>query len=235
MEKSNYYTRLDNDEKYILKSIFAVSFINGIFILVMGPLLPLISEAYNLNDTVSGALISSHFVGNLVASMVAGILPAYLGRKKSIVFLASFVTLGFILMLGTGNIFVLLIAFLFTGVSRGSLTNFTNVMVNEVSNSSASALNLMHSVFAMGAITAPLVVLFSTFAQGDKGYRLAIIIVAVMTFLSVILLSRMKMKDFKISKAKARNYEFLKSTFFGSMWESYFSIFTVKLPLMVGL
>ncbi|NLB20580.1 MAG: MFS transporter [Clostridium sp.] len=214
MEKSNYYTRLNNDEKYIMKSIFAVFFINGIFIMVIGPLLPMISEVYNLSDTVSGALISSHFVGNLVAAIIAGILPAYLGRKKSIVFLASFVTVGFMLMLVTGNIFVLLIAFLFIGISRGSLSNFNHIMVNEVSDSRASALNFMHSVYAIGAITAPLVVLFSTFVLGANGWRLAIIIVSVMTLISVILLSKMKMKDIKVSKDKTMNYAFLKSTGF---------------------
>src|SRR5690606_12165704 len=112
MKKENFYTRLDKREKFILNAVFYVFFVNGIFAMIMGSLLPLISQEYNLSDTMSGSLISMHSLGNLISGFVAGVLPLYIGRKRSIVMLSSFVTIGFILMIITGNPYILLLAFL---------------------------------------------------------------------------------------------------------------------------
>ncbi len=211
MEKENFYTKLDKDEKFIMNAVFYVFFVNGIFAMVMGSLLPLISQEYGLSDTVSGALISAHSVGNLIAGFVAGVLPAYLGRKRSIIVLSSFVTVGFLIMVTTGSTLLLLTAFLFTGLSRGSVSNFNNTMVNEVSDSSPSALNFLHSIFAVGAILAPLVVIFSTKLVGINGWRLTSAIIIVMTFTSLLLFSRMKIKETVKLKEKTLSYGFLKS------------------------
>lgn len=63
--------------------------------MVFGSILPLLSETYQLSDATSGMLLSSHQAGNLIAGFIAGILPIYYGRKKSILFLSSFVMVGF--------------------------------------------------------------------------------------------------------------------------------------------
>lgn len=211
MEKDNFYSRLDHDEKFIMNAVFYVFFVNGIFAMVMGSLLPLISQEYGLSDTVSGALISAHSVGNLFAGFIAGVLPAYLGRKRSIIFLSSFVSIGFLLMITTGNTMLLLMAFVFTGISRGSVSNFNNTMVNEVSDSSPSALNFLHSIFAVGAILAPIVVIVSTLLVGDQGWRLTSGIIIVLTLISLLLFSKMKIKDTVKLKEKTMSYGFLKS------------------------
>ncbi len=212
--RNNFYSRLDSDEKYIMKAIFYVFFVNGIFIMVIGALLPILSKVYGLSDTFSGALISAHFVGNLIAGFVAGVLPEYLGRKKSVLFLSSFVAVGFLLLFMVRSPWLLLLAFLFTGISRGSISNFNHTMVNEISDSSPSALNFLHSVFAVGAIMAPLLVLFSTKIMGDNGWRMTVFIISFLTFASVLLYSRMKIQEPLRSKEKTMAYGFLKSKFF---------------------
>ena len=214
MQRENFYTRLDKKEKYILNAVFYVFFVNGIFAMVMGSLLPLISREYGLSDTLSGSLISAHSLGNLAAGFVAGILPLYLGRKRSIVMLSSFVVVGFTLMIATGSPLLLLVAFLFTGISRGSVSNFNNTMVNEVSDSSPSALSFLHSVFAVGAILAPILVIFSTKIAGYNGWRLSALIIVVLTSFSVFFFSRMEMKEKVAVKEGKKGYEFLKSKVF---------------------
>lgn len=214
MQKENFYTRLDKREKFILNAVFYVFFVNGIFAMIMGSLLPLISKEYNLSDTMSGSLISMHSLGNLISGFVAGVLPLYIGRKRSIVMLSSFVTVGFVLMIVTGNPYILLLAFLFTGISRGSVSNFNNTMVNEVSDSSPSALSFLHSVFAVGAIIAPILVIFSTRIAGENGWRLSAVIIIVMTSLSIFMFSRMDMKERIRAKNDKKGYAFLKSEVF---------------------
>lgn len=214
MQKENFYTRLDKREKFILNAVFYVFFVNGIFAMIMGSLLPLISREYNLSDTMSGSLISMHSLGNLISGFVAGVLPLYIGRKRSIVMLSSFVTVGFILMIITGNPYILLLAFLFTGISRGSVSNFNNTMVNEVSDSSPSALSFLHSVFAVGAIIAPILVIFSTKIAGDNGWKLSAIVIIIMTSLSIFMFSRMDMKERVKAESDRKGYAFLKSEVF---------------------
>lgn len=213
--KESFYTKLDKNNKYLLKCCFYVFAVNGLYGMILGSLLPLISSEYGLNNTVSGALLSAHQAGNLIAGFIAGILPIYLGRKKSIMFLCCFVIMGFFLMIITGNPVILLLGFLFTGLSRGSISNFNNAVVNEVSNSSPAALNMLHSVFAVGALLSPFLVIFATSLLGDKGWKLAVCIIIVLASISILLFSRIKIDDNKKKKEKqAVSYKFLKMPYF---------------------
>lgn len=215
MANDNFYSRLAEDEQYILKVSYYVFAVNGLYGMIMGSLLPYISSQYNLSDTVSGSLLSSHYIGNLLASYIAGVLPLYLGRKRSIMFLCSFVTIGFLLMIFTGNPLLLLLAFFFTGISRGSISNFNNQIVNEVSNSSTGALSFLHSIFAIGALAAPYLVIASSRMIGQQnGWRLAAAVIVVLTGVSILLFSRMKLADKKTRKAKGGSYQFLKQKSF---------------------
>ena len=211
MKNKWFYTQLEKDQKYILNCCFFVFAVNGLYSMILGSLLPLISAEYGLNNTVSGSLISAHQAGNLIAAFVAGVLPLYLGRKKSIIFLCSFVVMGFSIMILTGNPVLLILGFLFTGLSRGSISNFNNTVVNEVSNSSPAALNILHSIFAVGALISPFVVMLSTNIFGELGWKISVGFIIILATISMFLFSRMKIDNDgkKIEKAKM-SYEFLK-------------------------
>ncbi|MDF2596418.1 MAG: hypothetical protein K0R69_2759, partial [Clostridia bacterium] len=174
-----------------------------------------ISSEYGLNNTISGALLSAHQVGNLIAGFIAGVLPLYLGRKKSIMFLCSFVIVGFLIMILTGNPVLLILGFLFTGLSRGSISNFNNTVVNEVSGSSPAALNILHSIFAIGALLAPFLVILCTHIAGESGWKIAAGVIIILCMLSIFLFSKMKIEDKGKKKEKAViSYQFLKNTYF---------------------
>jgi fucose permease len=183
--------------------------------MILGSLLPLISKEYGLNNTVSGVLLSAHQIGNLIAGFIAGILPIYLGRKKSIMFLCSFVVMGFLIMIITGNPVLLILGFLFTGLSRGSISNFNNTMVNEVSNSSPAALNFLHSIFAIGALSAPFLVILCTSVAGDYGWKIACAVIIIFAIIAIFLFSKMNIDDITQKKEKAKiSYEFLNNKYF---------------------
>ncbi|MDF2801000.1 MAG: hypothetical protein K0S61_903 [Anaerocolumna sp.] len=205
-----FYQQLDRNNKYVLKCCFFVFAVNGLYAMILGSLLPLISSEYGLNNTVSGALLSAHQTGNLIAGFIAGVLPIYLGRKKSILFLCSFVIMGFSIMIVTGNPVLLILGFLFTGLSRGSISNFNNTVVNEVSNSSSVALNILHSIFAIGALSAPFLVILCTNIAGNIGWKIAAGVIIALAAVSMILFSKMKINN--VAKRKENiSYEFLKS------------------------
>ncbi|WP_074463626.1 MFS transporter [Cellulosilyticum sp. I15G10I2] len=215
MEKQSFYTQLDKHNKYILNCCFFVFAVNGIYGMSLGSLLPLISNEYGLNNTISGALISSHQVGNLIAGFIAGVLPLYLGRKKSIMFMCSFVIMGFLIMILTGNPVLLILGFLFTGLSRGSISNFNNSVVNEVSNSSPAALNFLHSIFAVGALMAPFLVMLCTYLAGDIGWKIAAGVIIILCIFSIFLFSRMRIDPSVKKKDNIKiSYAFLKNKYF---------------------
>lgn len=209
MGMTSFYTQLDKHNRYILKCCFFVFAVNGLYAMILGSLLPLISSEYGLNNTVSGALLSAHQAGNLIAGFIAGVLPLYMGRKKAIIFLCSFVVMGFSIMIVTGNPVLLILGFLFTGLSRGSISNFNNTVVNEVSNSSSVALNILHSIFAIGALSSPFLVILCTNIAGERGWKIAAGVIIFLAIISMILFSRMKIDD--VAKRKENiSYQFLK-------------------------
>ena len=211
MSKTSFYTQLTSNEQYILKCCFFVFAINGVYVVMLGSLLPLISSEYSLSNTISGSLLSAHQVGNLAAGFIAGILPVYLGRKKAILFLCSFVAVGFIIMMTTGNPVWLLLGFLFIGISRGSISNFNNTVVNEVSDSNPAALSLLHSIFAIGALTAPFIVILSMRLGGVGGWCIATGFVVFLVILAMGFFSRMKLDNTARRKGKITSYEFMKN------------------------
>lgn len=212
MKNKSFYKQLNKDQRYILNCCFFVFAVNGLYSIILGSLLPLISTEYGLNNTVSGGLISAHQAGNLISGFIAGVLPLYLGRKKSIIFLCIFVVMGFSIMILTGNPILLILGFLFTGLSRGSISNFNNIIVNEVSNNSPAALNVLHSTFAVGALASPLLVILSTNISREQGWKIAATVIIILASISILLFSRMKIDNTEKNMEKVKvSYEFLKN------------------------
>lgn len=221
----SFYKQLNAVDKYILWCCFFIFFVNGLYSMVFGSILPLLSDAYSLNETVSGMLLSSHQAGNLIASFVAGILPLYYGRKKSILFLSSFVIIGFLLIIGVGTPWILLFAFFFTGISRGSISNFNNKTVNDITDSNPSALNFLHSLFAIGALLSPFLVILFGQLFGLNGWRwllvgiIGLIVVSQMMFFNMPIEGDILAKD---QTTKEKDYSFFKDSLF---WNTIIIIF----------
>ncbi|MGX6970502.1 MFS transporter [Vagococcus bubulae] len=220
-----FYKKLNEVDKYILWCCFFIFFVNGLYSMVFGSILPLLSDAYSLNETMSGMLLSSHQAGNLIAGFVAGILPLYYGRKKSILFLSSFVIIGFLLMIGVGTPWVLLLAFFFTGISRGSISNFNNKTVNDITDSNPSALNFLHSLFAVGALLSPFLVILFGQLFGLNGWRWLLVGIIGLIFISQVMFFNMPIEADLIQKnqsSKEKDYSFFKDSLF---WNTILIIF----------
>lgn len=220
----NFYKELDDVNRYILLCCIFIFFVNGLYSMVFGSILPLLSETYQLSDATSGMLLSSHQAGNLIAGFIAGILPIYYGRKKSILFLSSFVMVGFLIMILTGQPVLLLTAFFFTGISRGSISNFNNKTVNDISGSSPQALNFLHSMFAVGALLSPFLVVLFSFYFGTIGWKVLAMLIIGLVFISQIMFSKMPIEEeiIMIKEKKEKDYTFFKDALF---WNTVIIIF----------
>lgn len=191
---------MDSSDKKILAGCFYAFFINGITALIIGAIMPEILADFNMGYNQGGMLLSFQSMGNLIASFFSGMIFLYLGNKTGIVLLSSMTALGFLGMTLTKSPVFLLLPFFLTGLGRGSVTNMSNTIVNDVGDGRPGPLNILHTFFAVGAFMAPF---FAAWSIG-KGFswRFILRVVSALALLMVLTYSRMK-----ISNKPSRNKE----------------------------
>lgn len=195
--------KLDRDQKRLLYTCFFAFFVNGLVTLTLGSLMPDLKATWGLTDTQGGVLLSAYSTGNLVAGFVSGVIPLYLGRRRSIAMLSSLIVVGILMVALFGAPALLFVAFLFAGTGRGSVTNFNNRMVNILTDGDPSAANLLHGVFAAGAILAPMIFLA---LRGAIGWQAGPVFVAACGTLSVINFARAQVPDDHPSRQDKANH-----------------------------
>ncbi len=197
---------------------YGVFMINGMLALSIGSLLPYVREAKGLDYAFSGMLVSLHSVGNLASSFMAGILPAFLGRKKSILLFESFFALAFLLLIfGQGPV-ALVLAFLLTGLARGAASNFNNATINALAPGQAWMINGLHAMFSIGAFLFPLLLTALT-AYGAENWIYACYFMLVMGILTWMLYFLIPVeegaeKKESLSDKKKADYGFFKEPMF---------------------
>lgn len=150
--------KLAAEDKGLFRNVCTSQVGMGIAMTMIGSVLPQIAGEYGLDYGFSGLLLSVQSGGYLLAGLAAGYLPRYFGARKSYVVLGLMAFIGLGMMMHTTQPFLLLLAMLLTGVSKGSGNNFTNQFTVNISQGDAGRLNLMHAFYAIGACIAPLIV-----------------------------------------------------------------------------
>lgn len=181
---------------------YATFIFNGILALTIGALLPYIRDSYTLSYSFSGLLVSLHSVGNLFASFTAGILPVWLGRKRSILLFSSCYTLAFLLILLSGHPAMLVPAFFMTGLCRGAVSNFNNTEINMLAPGQGWALNALHASFAVGAFAAPMLVLLC--AQILNNWKLMCTLLVIFGILDFLIFAFMPLSVDRLDSASQR-------------------------------
>lgn len=151
--------KLAAEDKGLFRNVCTSQVGMGIAMTMIGSVLPQIAGEYGLDYGFSGLLLSVQSCGYLLAGLAAGYLPRYFGARKSYVVLGLMAFVGLGMMMHTTQPFLLLLAMLLTGVSKGSGNNFTNQFTVNISQGDAGRLNLMHAFYAIGACIAPLIVM----------------------------------------------------------------------------
>lgn len=198
----NFFDGLDDSEKFLLNSCFFASFCSGLISITLGSIMPDLKAAYNFTDTFGGLMLAGHSIGVLAAGLISGVLPLYLGNKKSIIilFAMAFVGAG-LLIISSWTSLLLILSFAFIGLGRGSVLNFNTRTINFVTNGSASASNIFHAMFAMGAIAAPILFYLVNKISGWRAWLVIII------FLGIAALYRLFKASMPNYKASAKNYD----------------------------
>ena len=170
MRNTGFFSSLGNRKLGVVLNLFYAYMSLGLVLIMLGSILPEMKADYALSYQVGGALLSVQSVGYVLAGLLAGYLPYLLGIKISFILIQLSVTVGFIMLLVSGNPVWLLIAMYLIGIGKGGITNYNNLLMNIYSEGNAGPLNILHACFAAGAVIAPLIAMMVT------GWRPAVII-----------------------------------------------------------
>jgi MFS transporter, FHS family, glucose/mannose:H+ symporter len=189
------------DEKKQFAGCYGTFVINGALALSIGALLPYIRASYGFDYTFQGILVSLHSVGNLLSSFLAGMLPLWIGKRQSMLFFSTFFAAAFLIVSLTGNPVLLAAAFLMTGLARGAVSNFNNVVINSIATGKAWALNTLHAMFSIGAFIAPLVILLCT-GNNPENWRFVCYILIACGVIEILIYGTLPIHDNYPKKAK---------------------------------
>ncbi len=208
------------EKQKLLISAYFIFLVTGMTSTVIGAIIPNLRESYGINYLVSGSLFSLHQIGNLTAVILAGILPFIIGRKKTASLLYVGLPLGIILITITGNPFLLLAAYCFTGIGRGNTSNFTNVIVADSTTNKTAGLNFLHAIFAFGAFTSPFILVFCSSVSQSHGWRMTLWFLALCMIVSLVLLLRSSLRDVPEQKVAVQQSQEAVVPFYksGSYW-----------------
>ncbi len=164
----------EKQQNRLLACVLFAFFVSGAASQPLGSFIPFLRSAYGFSYDLSGILLSCQSVGNLVAVLIAGLLPSLLGRRRSILVLAVWMAAAYLIFVsGLGSPLFMVAAFAMTGVARGGNSNFANTMISTLPGDKATrGYNLLHGCFAVGALLSPLALVFLSNRFPQTGWRL---------------------------------------------------------------
>ena len=146
---------MTDQQKSLFYRCYYGFFINGMVILLVGAILPHLMDAAGLSYGAAGGLLSSMAVGNLCASFVYPVLTEWIGRKLTVVLLASFFPICLSAITFLPPTPILYLCFFLMGIGRGTVSIFNNSIINDYGDGKPASLNILHTFFALGAFFAP--------------------------------------------------------------------------------
>jgi fucose permease len=159
----------------------------GVVNTMLGPLLPLLSARWALDDSQAGSLFLAQPVGAILGSMLSGSLIKRFGFTLPL-------TCGFGVMsistacLGLGAWGVGVASIFGSGLALGLTIPTINLLISEINpQRRAAALNILNLVWGIGAVAGP--VLLSTLSRAS-GLTGALLFLAVSAVMIAILLAR---------------------------------------------
>lgn len=203
----------EQQERRLLRNTLFLFFVSGMGAQPLGSFIPFLRETYGFSYDLSGILLSCQSVGNLVAILITGFLPIWLGRRKSGLVTAVWMAVSYLIFAsGIGTPAMLIAACLMNGVARGGNSTFTNSMVATLpGEKSTRGLNLLHGTYAVGALLSPLLLIVCTGRWPVLGWRLMAGFLCLLCLIQLGVYARMPLPAEKLEHSlKAVDYSFLK-------------------------
>lgn len=208
-------TTRKQENRLIANTLF-VFFVSGAASMLMGNLMPFLQEIYDFSYARRGFLLSLPSWGNLASIFLTGLLPTYIGRRKTVLLTSVWMALAFLLVtFGIGGAALLPLACVMIGIARGGNSNFSNTMMSTLTGERAAVgYNLLHGAFAVGAVLSPLA-LVACASRSENGWRMMGAGIIVLCVAQVVVYAKMALPAEKVTGSiKTVDKRFLKSKSF---------------------
>lgn len=142
--------------KHRLLTIFAVVFVDLIGFGLILPLLPYYAETFNASSTVTGLLVASYAVAQLIGAPLLGRLSDRFGRRPVLLISIFGTFVGFVL-LGTANSLAMLFASrIIDGLTGGNIT-VVRAYITDITDEQnrTKGMGLIGAAFGLGFIIGP--------------------------------------------------------------------------------
>ncbi len=153
----------------------------GMCITIMGPALAAIARGFSLSPSQLGLFTTTLSAGLIPAVLLGGYIVDRYGAHVVGVAGQALLTVGLVLFAATPSFAVALAAFFILGMAGGGIEIVTNTVVSGLfPHKRASALNLLHAFFGIGALTGPILsgALIDSGAAWQTGYWVLAIVAA---------------------------------------------------------
>lgn len=130
--------------------------LTGMVMNLLGPILPVLSARWTLNDMQAGALIFVQFGASVVGMLLSAPLVERIGYRRTLMLGMIMMSAG-VAALARANSILGFAAVCVFGIGFGTNTPATNLFISETNPANrASALNLLNSSWGVGAMGCPL-------------------------------------------------------------------------------
>jgi fucose permease len=167
-----------------------ISFIPiGIATVLLGPMLPILSLHWSMNDAQAGALFNAQYFASTCAVALSGVLVARWGYRLTISFGLSLMALGVAFLLAGPKMFGVLCIGAY-GAGLGLAVPAGNLLVAAANPDRRSAtLNLLNFFWSMGAVACP-----SLVAAAEKSKHIPLFLRSVAVFAVVVVIGIVLMR-----------------------------------------
>ena len=125
----------------------------GIVMTFVGPMLPILSARWGLNDTQSGSLIFAQFFTSMFGMLLSGVVTQRYGYRITLIWGAALMA-GGMALLASGPWALGITAVCILGFGYGLTSPAGNLRTAEINpEKSASALNVINAVWGIGAMS----------------------------------------------------------------------------------
>jgi fucose permease len=132
--------------------------ITGVVMTFLGPMLPILSARWALNDAQSGNLFLAQYISSIGGMLGSGIFVRRLGYRLTLIIGATLMAVGTALLAGADR-YLGLAAICIYGAGFGVTTPACNLFVSDaMPEKRASALSLLNSSWGVGAMSCPLII-----------------------------------------------------------------------------
>jgi MFS transporter, FHS family, glucose/mannose:H+ symporter len=163
----------------IVTALLHLGFVlTGIFMVLLGPALPMLVQRWGLNDSQAGLFFAAQFLGSASSNFLSGLLIPKFGFRPAFVGGFALMAVGAAFFLHGSWMLALFAVFVF-GFGIGFITSSTNLWIGQAYASETSgALSLVNFSWAVGAVACPFIVQFVQSPARFHGFLMGLALAA---------------------------------------------------------